>query len=199
MESALYAELAELLSQFPNCDRKTLLLIDETEDEVSLSLSQRSPATVVLDAHKMNLNRTIKKRPVAALLEEARHTLMYAMKYGKILVIRMGKSIPDFLNVYNDDCCQDLIRSDKVPPFAELEYLPRDLLLDSGTLLKLSPRPESLFRREDFVNFSANCSPEFKVILTSTLPLTSLDSTLFNGKFGLPDKAGFEVVSFPKK
>ena len=60
---------------------------------------------IVLDACQMKMKKTIKKQSVYSILSESRHTLIYAMKHGKILVVRMCDSLTDFLSTFNDDCC----------------------------------------------------------------------------------------------
>lgn len=48
---------------------------------------------------KSHLNR----KPLHQSLEIGRKYLVNSMKFGKTLVIRMSTSVPDFVNIFNDD------------------------------------------------------------------------------------------------
>jgi hypothetical protein len=151
----------------------------------------QSSKYVVLDGDLLAKKRSMQKKTVAFLLKEARTLLTYAMKHGKILVVRMSDSKTDFLNTFCDECCEQLQKESKYPPYQKLSHLPRNFLLKSGSLMAADEMKAGLFHREDLheieniENFEDNILA-FKVIITTVIPIEKLEQQLINGLFGLP-------------
>lgn len=173
-----------------DAEYRTLLLLD-TEREPTHHQFLSSSMFVVLDADKLMKKRFIQKKSVSFLLQEVRNSLVYAMKNGKILVVRMADSKTDFLNTFCDESCRDLEFISKYPPYKEQRYLPRSFLLRGGASLREPALYEQLFHREDTADLAANPGllhnlDRFRVIITSTMPRDMLEPQLINAVAGLP-------------
>lgn len=193
---------------------KTLFVVDETEGESTLPYFQHSAKYLVLDAEKLNMKMTIKKQNLSTILEECRFQLTFAMKNGKILVIRFGNSMTDFKNTFCDESCPNLITEGKKPLHVPLTYLPRGFMLNGGEHLKEEQAIRGLYRREDIVEMLEEadevefedadiskivpaCHPEFKIVLTTSMPFSKLDDFHFHNKYGLPaDRSCFNIQRF---
>lgn len=186
-----------------SCGDKTLFIVDQTEGEQTLHLFTTSAKYVVLDADKLNMKRTIKKQSIASILEECRFQLTFAMKYGKILVIRFGNSMTDFKYTFNDECCEGLEAMQKHNHHQKASYLPLGFMLRSGEGMKDEHMVRALYRREDIVEMIMEgdeeddvgdishvvpvCHPGFKVVMTTSMPYEKLDDFHFHRKYGLPE------------
>lgn len=175
---------------FNHVGEKTLLIVDTSPAEGSLQAFLRSAKFAVLDAKVMHTKRTSRHQSVSSLLEEARTILAFALSRGKTLVVRMGDIPVDFRSTFCDEACQDLVSAEPRPPHEEWRYLPRNFLLQSGKPVRASPFPESLLRRDDMKviseGFAVLSHPNFKVIVTTTIPVHRVDDMLLNRRFGLP-------------
>lgn len=167
---------------------KTLLLIDETNDEQSHKWFLNCAEFVVLDADTLAKKRLVQKKSVASILAEARFLLIYAIKHGKTLVVRMGESKTDFLGVFCDEVCSDLELQSSYPPYQAQSYLPRQFLLEGGSAMVTSQYLEELFHRADKSDLpiSEENKESFCVIITTTIPASKIENQLLNGSFGLP-------------
>jgi hypothetical protein len=192
-------ELEKLVAAYP-MGGKALFVVDQTEGELSNSVFLRSANYLVMDAEKLNMKKTVKKQNVSDILEECRFQLTFAMKYGKVLVIRFGNSMTDFKNTFNDNCCPEL-RAERISGAAHhhLSYLPFGFMLRGGQQLHEESAVRALYRREDIVEMLEEadddtdpnvavpvCHPNFKVILTTSMDLLKLDDFHFHAKYGLP-------------
>ena len=170
------------------CGDKTLLLVDETEGEATHKWFLNNSRFVVLDADLLAKKKLIQKRHVSAILSEARHSLIYAIKHGKTLVVRMSDSKTDFRGVFCDECCAEREEESKYPPYQPLSFLPIQFLLQGGAAMITQHYLDRLFHREDKGDLplvEANKS-NFSVIITSTIPTSKIEMQLLNGSFGLP-------------
>ncbi len=178
---------------------RTLLLIDK-HGETSLDTFVNSSRFVVLDADKLAKKRTIQKKSVSFILKEAHSSLVYAMKNGKILVVRMGESKTDFLNTFCDECCSDLESPSRYPPYKALSYLPRSFMLSNGADMRRSPFKDQLLHREDMLDVESEHELEhniskFRVVITTVIPVNKIELQLLNGTLGLPGTLGnYNVV-----
>ncbi|RYH15109.1 hypothetical protein EON65_32310 [archaeon] len=180
-------------------EESTVLLVDTTGTEESLRVFQNSSNFVVFDAKAMHTKRLSRNQGVPALLEEARNLLTFALMRGKTLVVRLGDAAVDFNSTFCDDSCEDIVSQNPRPPYQQWEYVPRGFMLQSGSPLKVPPYPDTLYRRDDINDISSGMGmhlhPNFKVIVSTTLPENRLDDMLFNGKYGLPGmKRDYQVV-----
>lgn len=187
-------------------DCRTLLLIDESINEDSFHYFKFHTAVYDLfDAEAMNRKSAVKKQSVASILEEARFQLVYAMKYGKVLVIRMGYSMVDFKYTYCDEECPELTTNERHAPYQQLSYLPRSTLLYSGQHLKQPMYIQTLFRRSDKFEFGESnepvtCHKDFKIIITTRVLADRINDFYFNYRYGLPgDRSYYNLVRYPFK
>jgi hypothetical protein len=176
---------------------KTMLLVDETDDEASYEFFESSPRCVIIDARKVYADRVIKKMPLQKVLESMRIPLVNAMQNGKAVVVRMGDVAADFLTT-NDEHCPDLDPLyASYPPYEKLAYIPSVWLYRGGALLKDSAQwPRRMYRRPelDRGRITPVCHANFGVLFTTTMESKDLPDRLFCGAVGLPPGA-FEVVS----
>jgi hypothetical protein len=184
---------------YGTCDHvhRTILLVDDTDNEDSADFFADSERCVVLDGVKIYSDRTIKKLPLQLVLEYVRSTLVYAMQNGKVVIVRMQDTAADFLSL-DDDHCPDLDPLyESYPPYGKLTYTPFNWLLRGGQLVKQDSKwPQSMFRRDDLDRGRVTpvCHPYFGVMFTTTMPMNELDVRLFDGVTGLP-KGQFDILS----
>lgn len=184
-------------------NEKTLLIVDHTINEYTLQyFKYHSNEYEILDAERMRMKFDIKKYHLKDILEEARFQLVYAMKFGKILILRLGSSMVDFNNIFCDECCNDLVTHEKYPPYQQFSYLPRAFMLNSGQHLKQELLVNCLYRRKDKVEFlncyePIKCHDNFKIIITICLNHNKLEEYIHNNYLS-GDKTYFNIVSIPK-
>lgn len=167
---------------------KTLLLVDTSEGELTHKWFLNDSNFVVLDADLLAKKKLVQKRPVSAILIEARHSLIYAIKTGKTLVVRMSESKTDFRCVFCDECCPDREEVSQYPPYQPLSYLPSEFLLRGGAAMITPYYLDRLFHREDKADLpmvEAN-KGSFSVVITTTIPVAKIERQIINGFFGLP-------------
>ncbi len=176
---------------------KTILLVDDTEDEDSAEYFANSDRVIVLDGVKIYSDRIIKKFPMQRILEDIRCTLVDAMTHGKVVVVRLQDTAADFLSL-DDAHCPDLDPMfESYPPYGPLTYTPDLWLLRGGQLLKQDAQwPRRMLRRHDLDRGRVTpvVHPMFGVMFTTTMPLDELDLRLFDGKTGLPE-GQFDIIS----
>jgi len=154
---------------------KTLLMVDCSGNESSFKFFQHSLRFTIMDAKMMATKRMVNNHTISSILDDARHVLAYAMKYGKILVIRMGDCSVDFRTTLCDEAC---VFHDKIGPRScaeEYHSLPRGFMLNNGELLKSKPYPDAIMRKEDWREINCgDCTPlhpNFKIIISTCIPL----------------------------
>jgi hypothetical protein len=154
---------------------------------------------VTLDGTKMHHDIWTCKRDLVLVLDEARRKLVHCMQQGKILLIALGKSCPDFLGLLNDTYLAENegIEMVQEPMFNEpISFLPRGFMLNQGRAMTEHPWPEQLFRRVDreTAHAPAVVDPSFQIIITTEFRRDQLDEELFDGEIGLPPKKYFSVI-----
>jgi hypothetical protein len=127
----------------------TPLILDQSSDEKLCTFYSYQPDAVILECKSLILE--LARSPLISCLEIARKRLVNAMKFGKLLVLRMGKSAPDFRNTFNDERLQSVVtRSDGNGILGSVEaYFPREVFLSGGRLLFENNWADRLFREED--------------------------------------------------
>jgi hypothetical protein len=284
------------------CKTAFFVFPSNQEETTSHDLFKQDDRYMILDAKQMKMKKTIKKESVYSILSQARNQLVFAMKHGKTLVVRLSDSLTDFIGTFNDDCCPvDVTSSDSVRlkgyktitadrttiNTVGRSQLPIEFLLLSGWYLREvnSLFPGKLFRMDDLRDIKlynlpnkaveeeedsypesaylhagahsivsptlrrmydeletkplttaatvtigvdngarrdkegirANtlgfknrewkgaekrlasavdlCHRDFRVIITTSMPLGRLDEYLFNGKYGLPPRENFRIIA----
>lgn len=125
---------------------KTPVIVDESSDNKIITYFSYQH-TSILDGKKLVTDYLIRKQPLIECLDYCRRCLVNAMKHGKLLVINMGNSAPDFINTFNDD---NLRRLTKVED-TNLAYFPLDVFYEGGGRLKSNEWVKRLFREEDMM------------------------------------------------
>lgn len=175
----------------------TPLIIDTSPDEKLCTYYNYQPDVILLECKNMILEYS--RLPLVKCLESARQRLVNAMKFGKLLALRMGSSAPDFKNTFHDGCLHPnelptVLLPGQPQPQA---YFPREVLINAGKPLKSDGWADKIFREEDMKphkNF-ALCRDTFRVCLISQLKLEDIDEYLFGDKWGgLPDRNLFQIV-----
>lgn len=209
MDKSLDVEKLNKLIDHVTVGSPTLFIVDETEGEQTFDIFKQSASYVVLDADVLNMKKNIQKQSVSFILEECRFKLTFAMKYGKILVVRFGNSMTDFKFTFCDEFCPELTKRHKGLPRQLCSYLPRGFMMNSGQGLRDETIVRALYRREDlvemllegdeensedFLSMVPVCHPSFKVVMTTTMPFDKLDDFHFHSKYGLPaQRAQFDI------
>ena len=113
---------------------KTPLLYDLSITDRVCSYYSYQMNAILLDAKTLILKQRYQE--LEAILEIGRISLVNAMKYGKLLVIRLGKSAPDFRNILNDDNLHSILRNESDNGDNKEEelkyYFPKEVLLEGG-------------------------------------------------------------------
>lgn len=154
----------------PSENKKTYLLVDNTTTEQSFKAFERSSKFAIFDAKLLHRKFFVRKSPLGLLLDEFRNVLVYAIRHGKILIIRMQDVAVDFLNTFNDESYyeqhhgnhnSDLIGTNPHPPYEKWWYLPRGFMLHHGEMLRHHPFPYCLFRRNDWNEVKGKYGEEY--------------------------------------
>eukprot|EP01036_Dinobryon_divergens_P022864 gene22864-31165_t len=174
---------------------RTPLILDTSSDDKICTFYSYQIDAIILEAKALILEGS--RQTLVQVLEKARRCIVNAMKFGKLLVIRLGTSSPDFREKFNDDylrLCDPTIDS-------HISYFPKETFYSGGSALHSEDWVKKLFREEDMKphkNF-AICRETFRVCVASQTPLGSIDEYLF-GKTeenfgGLPSKSLFKIIS----
>jgi hypothetical protein len=179
---------------------KTFLIVDNTPAEDSLAFCLEEERCIVLDGRKLHFDRTMKRKPLRLILEDARLVLLNAMIHGKTVVLRLKDVCLDVLTM-NDEHCLDLDPvAEHFPPFGKISYLPACWLLRSGHDLRREEWHRAIIHRTDFGKTQERppCHPRFSVVVTTTTPLSLLDERLFRSTIGLPPprQDNFRVIEW---
>lgn len=199
-------DVYNLLNKVCTTDLQVTPLVCDTSgnEETYRWFLKNSDTYSVLDCKKMSSDYHIRKRPLHIILDNARQTIVHAMKTGRTLVLRMGDITVDFLHTFNDDCASKidskLIMMDHRTPYGKWSYLPRETLFSRGKLLLTENFRSSLLRRadcDDDAKVDITCNDSFSVIVTTTYPFDKLGDYLFTGDFGLPPMSSFSFFRYP--
>jgi len=223
-------------------NKKTYLLIDNTPTETSFKLFEKSSKYVIFDGKLLHRKRFIRHIPLGTLLEEYRNILVYAMRHGKVLILRLQEIAVDFLSTFCDEGYleqypepnADYIPYNPYPPYEKWWYLPRGFMLNHGEILiQTSSFPARLYRRNDWNELKQQyqddrlgperylmesekesesqeesvqrdhqrelpllISPQFRIVITTTIPIERVEEMLFNGRFGLPAGSSSQFQTF---
>ena len=118
---------------------KTVLLVDTTANEETLEYFLNEERCIVLDGNKMHFDRTMRKRKLALILQDARLVLLNAMLHGKTVVLRLKDVCLDLLTCSDEHCPELEPTTEPFPPFGPISYLPGCWLFNGGAALR---RPE---------------------------------------------------------
>ncbi|KDO18288.1 hypothetical protein SPRG_16310 [Saprolegnia parasitica CBS 223.65] len=132
----------------------------------------------------MAMDKSMRKVPVPAIMEEARTRLVGALKCGHPIVVAMSQCVVDFINTFNDATLPvDVTRN------GTLAFFPSDLVCSNagkGLLNHL----DALYRPHDMKDTSniplCRNPSEFYVVLTSNFTHTDFETYLFKPEMGLP-------------
>ncbi len=170
---------------------KTILLVDNTGSEESLEYFLNSSKFRVLECKNLHTKRLVHQHTVYPIIEEARFALVYAMKYGKTLVMRMADCTADFVSAMCDENCRDRETENPYPPHQPWQTLPRGFMLSNGKIPR--ENPDGFLRRPDMREIKdGDCDKvhrNFKVIVTTILSAEKVEEMLLNGRYGLPGTA----------
>jgi len=177
----------------------TPLIIDTSLDDKVCTFYSYQMDAVILEAKMLILESSRQPaQPLYNSMEKARKCLVNAMKFGKLLVIRLGTSSPDFRDKFNDE---NLGRVNDDFTSSNLSFFPKEVFYSGGKELHSEAWVNRLFREEDMKphkNF-AICRESFRVCVTSQLPIEKIDECLFGASEenfgGLPDKSLFKIIS----
>ena len=188
-----------LQSEAERCALKTALLVDSMPDEASLAFLLNEERCIVLDGYKMHFDRTMRKRKLPLILEDARLVLLNAMVHGKTLVFRLKDVCLDLLTC-DDEHCPDLDPVvEPYPPYSKISYLPACWHFNGGAALRTEEWYTRVIHRKDFGKSEPRppCHPRFSVVFCTTVPEADLDARLFRGSVGLPARHNFRVLALP--
>ena len=138
----------------------------------------------MLDGKKMGLDKSMKKIPVADIMEEARSKLASALKMGAPFIVAMTKSCTDFALTFTDAVA-------KVGHgLGEGSYIPIEMFEEGGKKLLADSFLEALIRpqeRADTSGFAVCRDPAgFYVALTTQFSPEDFEEYLFGNDWGLP-------------
>jgi len=166
--------------------RKTLLLVDTSPDESSLSYFQSGYGgedCIILDALRLHLLIHARREKLPKLLEETRRRLVFAMIHGKTLVVRLNRVAMNF-NAFNDEAVLSSCdrERDPWPPYSPWSFLPSFWLLQGGKVLRDdSQTTGQMIRRGDYEgDQKPTCHNSFTVLFTTTTPLEDVNDRLFS-------------------
>lgn len=172
-------------------NNKTPLFVDTSSDESLLNLLRSHADFVILDAKKIHWENSVKKFTIDDILERCRALLVFAMRRGRILVVRMQGTSADFLQTFNDDAVPELGQSNQSCfPIEIFRRCGHIAYSDDDVCMRLHRRED----REPKGTGRAVCDPKFRLIVTTTIAPNLVHDMLFNGSFGLPDRDWFEII-----
>lgn len=176
----------------------TPLISDCSDDDKVCTFYGYQTGAIIMES-KLLLTESIKMSPLHCL-DIMRRTLVNAMKYGKLLVIRLDTFAPDFLHKWNDASQQIIHEVEK------MGYFPLETLYGGGNVLRSDDNyAKLLFREEDMKPHKnvAFCRKEFRVCLVTKFSIEEIDQYLFaihpscsaTEVPKLPPKEKFQIIS----
>jgi hypothetical protein len=155
------APLIRLEETLDKCFRtgRTPIILDNSEDRKVLTFYSYQH-TSIIDCTKLVTDHLVRKIPLKECLEYCRRLLVNAMKHGKLLIIDLGNSAPDFLSIFNDDNLRTVKkkareqgvgeRQPKTLEHEDIAYFPLDVLFEGGKQIREDTEViKRLFREED--------------------------------------------------
>lgn len=122
---------------------RTPLILDASSDDKICTFYSYQIDAIILEAKALILEGS--RQTLVQVMEKARRCLVNAMKFGKLLVIRLGTSSPDFREKFNDDnlrLCDPTVDS-------HISYFPKETFYSGGSALHSENWVKKLFREED--------------------------------------------------
>lgn len=176
----------------------TPLISDCSEDHKVCTFYGYQTGAVIMEC-KLLITESVKMSPLHCL-EILRRTLVNAMKYGKLLVVRLDTFAPDFLNKWNDTSQKIIHEVEKIG------FFPLETFYEGGKLLRTEDNyAKLLFREEDMKPHKnvAFCRNEFRVCLVTKFSVEEIDRHLFaihpdcdaSDVPKLPSKENFQIIS----
>lgn len=152
---------------------RTPLIVDESGDDRVCTFFSYQPDVIILEAKAMVVNslklkQSARRKDIAVPLENARRALVTAMKFGKLLVIRLGTTAPDFVGLFNDRHLPKEGEEDRDTSGAGTAFFPLEVFFNGGSLF------------HDIVDCS---NPSGTMPTTPVMPPTS--STIVTGGGGV--------------
>ena len=139
LATTIYSELIELEKNLDKALTANLtpLILDRSSDDRVCTFFSYQPDAIILEAKQLVIlegaSRGAKSRGSREYcLEIARKTLVNAMKHGKLLVIRLGTTAPDFIGKFTDD-----------------SHFPLEVFFQAGAALRSEEWVQKLFREDD--------------------------------------------------
>lgn len=163
----------------------TPLVLDPSEDnKVDTFFSYQSAS--VLDGKKMGLDVSMRNVPIEQVMEEARQSLVAALKFGNILVIAMTQSATDFATKFNDT--SEAVTSSPLDLSDGKKYLPLETFANGGRGLLEEEMLNALWREEDKDQgiVFARDPEKFHCVITSRFGEEDFEEFLFENDYGLP-------------
>ena len=175
----LYINLVHLEHAIQNAllNNKTPLIIDSSPDDKVNTYFMYSSA-VLFDGKKAGLDKSLRNIPVNTIMDQARNSLVQALKYGNTFVVALTKSVTDFTTTFNDE----------TSPHPEGMCFPLEIFKNGGRNLLQDEYMKGLFRPQDREYGLALCrSPDtFRVVITSQFLEEDFEEYLFGNEWGLP-------------
>ena len=146
--SVVTVNLVEFESPLENIFQSGLtpFIIDQSPDRKVVTFFSYQH-TEIIDGKRLVTDYLIRKRPLKECLNYCRLLLVNAMKHGKLLVIHLGESAPDFMNVFNDGYLKNIGQLEN----PDESYFPIDALYEGGSRMKNNEWVKRLFREEDML------------------------------------------------
>jgi len=118
---------------------RTPLIVDESGDDRVCTFFSYQPDVIILEAKAMVLNslkpkQSTRRKDITVPLENARRALVTAMKFGKLLVIRLGTTAPDFVGLFNDRHLPEEGREERDTSGAGTAFFPLEVFYNGGSL-----------------------------------------------------------------
>lgn len=118
---------------------RTPLIVDESGDDRVCTFFSYQPDVIILEAKAMVVNslklkQSARRKDITVPLENARRALVTAMKFGKLLVIRLGTTAPDFVGLFNDRHLPKEGEEDRDTSGAGTAFFPLEVFFNGGSL-----------------------------------------------------------------
>ena len=169
---------------------KTPLIIDRSADGlVDTFFSYQS--AIIINAKKMGLDKSLRKVPVAEIMEGVRAQLVGALGYGYPVIVTMGNGVCDFATTFTDE----VYTNSSSTPEVDLQggsqaFFPLAVFKGAGRGLLDEAVMEQLFRPEekkDTANFAICRNPDtFYVAVTTSFAPEDFEEYLWGNEWGLP-------------
>jgi hypothetical protein len=175
----------------------TPLIVDTSVHDRACTFYSYQPDAILLEAKSVMINERLpmsqKSRSLKNEhpLEPMRRVLVNAMKFGKLMVIRMGRMAPLLYSKWNDE------HFEVDNTLNATAFFSREVLVHGGRhmLGDGDSWAYRLFRESDMYPHKniAYCLPTFRVCVTTQFALHELDEYLFSTG-ALPPREAFQII-----